>query len=434
MNAREAAFLSLTRAEKEGKYLNLELDAAIRRYQLDERDRALFTTLLYGTAERQITLDYVISLYSRIPPERLEVNVRNLLRIGAYQILYCDRIPASAACNESVELCKKYSNRGATSFVNAVLREIARKKEYIYYPDRTRDPIGYLSAFYSFPRWMCEMWERELGFERTASLLAAFNMTPPMTLHINTLRISRADYLARLSDAGIEAQADLRAPEAVTVHTHTPVASLPGMEEGLFFVQDTASQLCVMALGALPGEHIIDCCACPGGKSFAIAIAMQNRGQLHSFDLHESKLRLISRGAERLGIDIIAPAVRDGSVFDPALAETADRILCDVPCSGLGVIAKKPDLRAKDPDALSRLPEVQYRILETNARYLKPGGVLVYSTCTICHSENEDVVRRFLDAHADFALDPAFGMKTFYPDTDHTDGFFAAKLRKAGHI
>lgn len=430
MNAREATFLSLLRAEKEGKYLNLELDAAIRHTQLDERDRALFTALLYGTAERQITLDYVISLYSHIPLARMDNKVRLILRIGTYQILYCDRIPDSAACNESVELCKKHLNRGAASFVNAVLREIIRQKAAIPYPDSRQDPIGYLSTFYSFPRWMCQMWEREYGFARTANLLKAFNTHPPLTLHVNTLRISRDDYLKRLLQVNIEAQPDALAPHAIHIHTHTPIASLPGYEEGDFFVQDTASQLCAMALDAQPGEEIIDCCACPGGKSFAIAIAMQNRGKLHSFDLHQSKLRLITNGAARLGINIISASVRDGGTFDELLSESADRVLCDVPCSGLGVIAKKPDLRAKEPETLTRLPEVQYRILETNARYLRPGGVLVYSTCTINRHENEEVIDRFLKANICFEIDPSFPMKTFYPDTDQTDGFFVAKLRK----
>ena len=274
------------------------------------------------------------------------------------------------------------------------------------------------------------------GPGRAESLLSSFCRAPGLTLRVNTLKTTQKALLSRFAGAGISAAPTALSPDGISLDT-APLASLPGFDEGLFFVQDEASQLCVRALDARPGMTVIDACAAPGSKSFGIALTMQNTGQVLSFDLHENKLSLIRSGAGRLGINVIKAAPGDASLPDPALFAAADRVLCDVPCSGYGVMAKKPEIRYKNLTDVAGLPEVQYAILDNCSKYLKPGGLLVYSTCTILPEENEGVVSRFLAGHPDFHLLPftagsllADGMITLYPDTHQTDGFFIACLKK----
>lgn len=426
-NARQAALQSLNRAERDGKYANLELDAAIARNGLEGKEKALFTQLLYGVIERKCTIDYLISRFCRIPCEKLDPPVRNAIRLGMYQILYCDRIPDSAACNESVELCKHAGFRSAAPLVNAVLRQTVRQKNALPMPDAEKEPMQYLSVSSSFPLALTERFAKEFGFARAASLLEAYNRPAPLSLRVNTLRTTREELLRTLSEEGISARASRWTDTAVCIDGALPVSTLACLQNGLCFVQDEASQYCAHLLGAQPGNTVIDCCACPGGKSFSVAMDMQNSGVLHAFDLHESKLSLVRSGADRLGISVIHARVCNGAQFCPELSGIADRVLCDVPCSGFGVIAKKPDLRHKDLTATDRLPEIQYSILDNASHYVRNGGDLVYSTCTVFRAENDDIVDRFLLHHPDYTLTEK---RSFYPDTEGTDGFFCAKLHR----
>lgn len=432
MNIRKLALELLNKSEKAGQYSNIAIDNAIKKNCLDTQDSSLLCVLVYGVIERKLTLDYIIDSLSSLPPSKIELNIRNILRMGLYQLIYLDRIPAHAAINESVELCIARS-RG---FANAILRNYQRKSGEIKFPDKEKSPIEYLSVTYSFPTALCERFVKIFGFEKAENIFSAFCKEPSMTLRVNTLKISRDKLIERLTQKGITATPAPLSPCGLKVEGASPADV--GINDGLCFVQDEASQLSVLALGAKEGDKVLDICSCPGSKSFGTAIEMKNEGEIHSFDLHENKLSLVKSGAERLGISIIETDARDGRVFDEKLEGYADKIICDVPCSGFGVMAKKPEIRYKDPKESAGLPDIQYDILNNSARYLKKGGVLVYSTCTLLPEENELNVEKFLAAHENFEpcdfnignISSMGGMLTLNPHDHGTDGFFIAKLRK----
>ena len=432
MNIRKLALDLLNKSEKAGQYSNIAVDNAIKKNCLDTKDSSLLCALVYGVIERKLTLDYIIDSLSSLPPSKIELNIRNILRMGIYQLVYFDRIPPHAAINESVELCPARS-RG---FANAILRNYQRKSGEIKFPDKDKSPLDYLSVTYSFPTALCKRFIQIFGFEKAEKIFAAFCKEPSMTLRVNTLKISREELIASFGEKGISATASPISPCGVKV-VGASISEL-GIDDGLFFVQDEASQLSVLALGAKEGDKILDVCSCPGSKSFGAAIEMKNNGEIFSFDLHENKLSLVKSGAQRLGISIIKTDARDGRVFDENFEGFADKIICDVPCSGFGVMAKKPEIRYKDPKDSLGLPAIQYDILSNSARYLKIGGILVYSTCTLLPEENELNVKKFLEAHREFEpcdfnigeIRSQNGMITLNPYDHQTDGFFIAKLRK----
>ncbi len=420
---REYAYASLIALEKNRRYSNLEIDSALKDSGLSGADRALYTRLVYGVTERRITLDYIISQYSHIPADELDSDVKTALRLGIYQLLWMDRIPAHAAVSESAGLVP----RAKTGFVNAVLRTFQRSDMGYDLPSKT-DRYEYLSVKYSVPGEMCRIFDGVCPGDECEELLSALNCEPKIGLRVNTLKTDMAEAISRTGGA-----ASAIAPDVIKVPSLTEEVRR-GIDAGLWFVQDEASRITSASVGVLPGELVIDTCACPGGKSFSLAIDMKNEGELHSFDLHKNKLSLIESGADRLGIKVIKTAEVDGRSPRAELFSSADRVLCDAPCSGLGVIAKKPDIRYKNAADIERLPEIQYAILCGASKYVKAGGVLVYSTCTLNRRENEDVVNRFLAENNGFALaDDEYlhgGMRTFLPHRDGCDGFFAAKMIK----
>lgn len=430
---RRLAHSILLACEERGQYSNLALDAAIKKNNLTDADRALLTRLVFGVIERRVTLDWYADMLSADGIAKIEPAVLTALRLGLYQLIYSDKIPAHAAVNESVSLVP----RRAAGFVNAILRRFLRERENIALPDRESEFGEYLSVKYSFPEPLCRRFEEIFGRDSAERLLAAFVNTPRLTLRVNTHKINREDLLERLTAAGHNAEPSPLSPDGIIIAS-APLRGLPGFDEGLFFVQDEASQLCVRALDALPGMTVADTCAAPGSKSFGVALTMKNEGILHSFDLHDNKISLIRSGAERLGISIIKTEGRDARTPDPTLVGACDRVLCDVPCSGLGVLAKKPEIRFKSLDYAAALPAIQFDILEKSSAYLKPGGILVYSTCTLLPEENEEVVSRFLASYPGFSLlpfttgqlDVPGGMITLTPHIHGTDGFFIAKLKK----
>lgn len=439
MNVRRLALETLSKCESAAQYSNLALDARIKKFNITGDDRSLFTVLVYGTIEHKLTLDYYIDTLSSIPKEKIEPSTRNILRLGLYQIIFM-RTADHAAVNETVALAPQRS-RG---FVNAILRNYLRKKDSIVLPDKDKNPAEYMSVAYSFPKETCEKFISVFGTEETEKLFSAMNETPNMTLRVNTLKISREELLEKLLRNGIKASLTEISPFGIKLEEGVSYSELETLCKGEFFVQDEASQVAAVALDAKSNMRVIDMCSCPGSKSFGAALTMQNEGEIFAFDLSKSKLPLIASGAERLGISIIKSDVHDGREFIPELENTADRIICDVPCSGFGVIAKKPEIRYKDIGSAAALPEIQYGILCSAARYLKKDGIMVYSTCTVLPEENEMIIERFLSEHPDFealplnigrisaecGLSAEGGMITLLPHVHGTDGFFICKLTR----
>ena len=428
VTARALACELLLRAEAAGQYADRALDAALSREQgLAPKDRALVTTLFYGVMERRITLDHVIDGLSSMAPSAIERRVREILRVALYQLIFLDRIPDHAAVGEAVEMTPRRSK----GFVNAVLRTFCRKNKEIVYPDRAQNENSYLSIRYSVPEKTAAAFCRIFGRARAESLLSAFEGHPGVAVRVNTERVSRDEFLARVEGA-VPAK---NAPFGVILPSDAPLHAL--LDEGLCFVQDEASQIAVAALEAEPGMRVIDLCAAPGSKSFGAALDMKNTGEVHSFDLHENKLSLIRRGAEALGITTLTAAAGDARRATPMSLGIFDRVICDVPCSGFGVLAKKPDIRYKDIDEAVGLVPVQAAILAAAAELVAPGGVMVYSTCTILPAENEAQIEAFLARDLSFELSPfsvgevaSTGMLTLAPDTHGTDGFFIARMQK----
>ena len=425
-NVRAIALDVLTKCEA-GGYSNIALDTVIKRNDLTSQDRSLLTALVYGVIERRITLDYYISSLSSISNSKIERDTRNLLRMGLYQLAYMEKIPPHAAINETVSLANKRSK----GFVNAILRNFVREGNKIAFPDKT-DEVKYLSVTYSVGEPLIKELMSAYSFEECEKMLSAFGEKTPITLRVNNLKAARDDLLSELG--GVPTK---YSPDGIILE-NAAVSELEALRDGRVTVQDEASQICVRALGARPGETVIDACACPGSKSFGAAMSMDNCGRLLAFDIHENKLSLVQKGAERLGISIIPTEAHDAREPIEELFGKADRIICDVPCSGFGVIGKKPEIRYKDPSESARLPQIQYDILQNVSKYLKVGGTLVYSTCTVLPDENENVVNKFLENNSGFSLVPfsvgeleaSRGMITLLPHIHHTDGFFIAKIER----
>ena len=424
MTSRALAFELLSKAEKSKQYSNITLDNALKNSDMSEADKRLVSALFYGVTEKKITLDYRIAKLSSRPIEQLDSSVLTALRMGIYQLVYLDRIPPHAAINETVSLCSKKT----AGYVNAILRAHTRDPK-MELPPKSDFP-HYLSVAYSVCLPLAQKLIDCFGNDNAEHILSGFDITPDTTLRTNTLKISREELLSKIEGA----LPTENAPAGI--HTKGSVRQLFGFNDGLFFVQDEASQICVEVLDTKEGHTVLDICSCPGSKSFGAAINMKNKGRLQSFDLHANKLSLVISGGERLGINIIETQECDGRKFIPELEGKADRVLCDVPCSGFGVLAKKPELRYKDPKESEALPKIQADILENACKYVKKGGILVYSTCTLLPEENEKNIERFLKGHPEFSLCPwqvggisaPSGMLTLYPHVHKTDGFFIAKL------
>lgn len=432
--ARSGALSLLLRMEERDGYANLIADEG-RLAALPPRDRAFLTALFYGTVERRLRLDYAIGALTARSVESLSPRVRAALRLGLYQLFYMPGVPPHAAVSETVALGRGQGERG---FLNAVLRRGTERGAEELLPDPTRDYVRYLSVRESIPLPIAKYFLQRIGKEETERLLVAFNERPPLSLRVNTLRITREALLSRLCEAGLDAAADPIAPHGIRVREAPPVAEIPGFAVGDFFVQDTASQLTTELLSPTPDETVLDLCACPGGKSFGAAIAMGGTGRVIARDLHAAKLPLIVEGARRLGLSSITAEEHDASLPDPDLSGRVDRVICDVPCSGLGVIAKKPDLRYRQLSSVTELAALSQSILAAAATAVRPGGTLVFSTCTLTREENEDAVEAFLSSHPDFypedfsfpGLASEGGMLTLWPHKTATDGFFMAKLRR----
>lgn len=431
MSARTTALSALIACRKQDAWADGILKEYVARDRLDRRDAALASRLCYGVLQNRMLLDYYIQQCLKGPIKSLQPVVLDILRLGMYQLCMMDRIPASAAVNEAVEQGKKYANRKAAGLINGVLRHASR--EAFPMPED-------LSIRYSHPKPLVELLRGSVGDAALEPLLQSHNEAPKTVIQVNPLVSSKQTLENMFQCAGIPLEPHPWLDGAYLLSGGGSVDSMPLFQDGAFFVQDPAARLSVLAAQLRPGMRVLDACAAPGGKSFAAAMDMENRGRILSCDIHAHKIELLRKGADRLGIQILEPMLQDATVAVPAWEQAMDVVLADVPCSGLGVIRKKPDIRYKDLTALERLPQIQQRILENVARYVRPGGVLLYSTCTILKRENEEVVQRFLSVHSDFRLE-SFpvpqgldgenqGMLTLYPHLHKTDGFFIGKLRR----
>lgn len=434
MNTREIALRLLRSYEENDTYVNLSLQSPMV-CALSEEERSFVTALLYTVVERKITLDYYIAFLASRPVSDISPKALSLLRIGLAQMLYMQGIPDYAAVSETVALARGAGERG---FVNGVLRAALRKKDELPLPSREKNFARYLSVCYSVPQALAKYAISLFGEKEAEAFLSASLVCAPLTLAVNTLRISVEDFLAVLEKSGFAAEKSAHSPYGVRVLSSVSVASLPGYAEGWFFVQDEASQIAALALSPAADARVADVCAAPGGKSMLLALQMQNRGEVRSFDLHASKLPLILKSAERLGLSIVLAEAQDATCARASERESFSHVLCDVPCSGLGVLSKKPDLRYRVMEGRDALPALQKRILSQSASYVKKGGTLVYSTCTLRPEENGEVVRAFLSEHSEFSLVPLRvgdlyaddGMLTTYPHIHGMDGFFVAKMKR----
>ena len=434
-SSRAAAFEILLKIHKDRAYSNIALDASLEGSGFSDIDRAFISALVYGVTERTLTLDYQLQRYLSQPLKKLKPQVLVILRMGVYQLLFMDKIPASAAVNESVKLVKNCGCSFASGLVNAVLRKASQNG--LVLPDKT-DEMKRASVEFSCPEWMINRWAEYYGKENAIKIAENSVGAADTVLRVNTLKTTADELVEILASNGIEAHKGAL-ENSVVISKSGSLRELEAYKNGLFHVQDSASQFCCKALGAEENMSVLDICSAPGGKAFTTAQYMKNKGEIVACDIYEGRLRLISSGAERLGIDIIKTEKNDASVYNPNFKEF-DRIICDVPCSGLGVIRRKPEIRLKEASEVDKLPEIQYSIMKTASRYLKKGGIMIYSTCSLNRSENEDVFYRFLNENPDFeAVKVLPEVKRFGEDSDtltlmphihNSDGFFISALRR----
>ena len=436
--AREIALQVLISCRTNHAWADAALKVQIDRNQLTRSDAALCSRIVYGVIQNELLLDYYLSAYCSQKPDKLQPPLLEILRMGAYQILFLDKIPDSAAVNESVNLAKRFKREQAAGFVNAVLRKIVRNREDL--PKLPDHPVERrLSIQYSHPRWMVKRLLSLLGEEETAAFCAANNAVAPLTIQVNPMKTTLEALREELESAGITATPHAWVPGCLELSGAGDLTALPSFREGKFLVQDGAAALVAQAAQLQPGMRVLDVCAAPGGKSFSAAFAMGGEGEILSCDLHENKLKRIQEGAERLGLSCIQTEAADGRDFRPEWEGAFDAVLVDAPCSGLGIIRKKPDIRYKKANELFRLPVIQRAILDQAARSVRPGGVLVYSTCTILPEENEQVTETFLAEHPAFSqenlllpepLDGVQGPLTLWPQRHSTDGFYICRMKR----
>ncbi len=435
MSARETALNVLIGCRKQAAWSNGVLKEYIARDKLDRRDAALATRLCYGVLQNRNKLDFYLRQLLTGKLKDLHPAVRDILHLGIYQIYEMDKIPMSAAVNESVSLAKKYCKKQhfAPGLVNAVLRQAVHTKGEL------KEPVT-LEDRYSHPKALINLLGESIGENRLEKMLCANNDMPLTVVQVNTLKTTTRALIERLAREEVVAEPHDWMTDCLVLSGTGNLEKLPSFQEGLFYVQDAAAKLSVQCARIPANSRVLDCCASPGGKSFAAAMAMDGQGSITSCDIHPHKIGLIRNGAQRLHLSNVEAVHHDATQFEPAWKEQMDVVLADVPCSGYGIIRKKPDIRYKDPKTMEDLPRLQLQILCNQAQYVKPGGTLLYSTCTLLRRENEDVVKAFLQQREDFYTEPLSlpdvfpentdGMLTLVPGEYDTDGFFICRLRR----
>ncbi len=445
-NARIMALKALVALDADKAFANLTLNEVLNKSPASKLDRAFATELFYGTIRHLNTLDWVLGKFLKQPLGSQTVYIRNILRQGLYQIMYMDRVPVSAACNESAELARKFGHRGSVKFVNGVLRNIVRNIDGIEYPSLKKSPVKHIAIKYSHPSWIVKRYIDELGIEGTIKLCKVNNTPAPNTVRTNTLKTSPSSLVQKLADSGIRAEKTPYAPEALNISGFLSVGSMTAFKEGLFYVQDEGSILVGHAVSPPEGSLVLDVCGGPGGKTTHLAQLLNNKGSVVSMDVHKHKIRLIQENCRRLGIDNVKAIQMDARGLPGEYKNRADCVLVDAPCSGLGVIRRKPDIRwRKIENQLPELQKLQADILKAASKCVRPGGILVYSTCTFTREENEEVVGGFLRDNSDFIEDglgdtgvfrqfegllSRTGKIRLWPHLHNTDGFFIARMTK----
>ena len=427
-NPRQTAFEALMKTSRDSAFSNLALDGILSKSDLDTRDKSFVSNLFYGVIERQLTVDYQLSLYLSKPLKKLKPEVLTILRMGAYQILFMDKVPDSAAVNESIKLSKKNSVSFASGLINAVLRKVAKSGVVLPENENSDD---YLSVRYSCPLWLVKKWKNEYGKEDTVAFLEASLGSADTFIRVNTTKITDDALIEILSSEGVECNKTYNKNTLKISLRGNDIERLDSFRQGYFHVQDIASQLCATALRAKEGDTVFDLCSAPGGKAYTVAETMNDNGKVMCFDIYGNRVSLILKGAQRLELKSIYGKTGDASVFNPELG-LADKVLCDVPCSGLGIIRRKPEIKYKSEEELAELPDIQYAIIDNASKYVRNGGRLLYSTCTLSKAENEDIVAKFLENHSDFKAAPVFPESgsstniTLMPHKNGSDGFFIA--------
>lgn len=440
--ARETALKILYDINENDAYTNLSVNKYLESGNLKEIDRAFVTDLVYGTVKWLLQIDFIIGKFSSVKIKKLSPWIINILRLGIYQLLHTDKIPVSAACNTCVDLAKRYGHQASSRFVNAVLRNVAKNIDNLPYPDKANVAES-LSIKYSHPKWMVEKWISLFGIDFTEALLQSNNEVPDFTIRVNTIKTKRNDLVETLHKEGIKTRKWKYVKEAVILENPSSITRLKAFRNGLFQVQDESSMLASIVLDPKEDELVIDVCSAPGGKTTHMAQLMNNKGTIIARDVHPHKLKLIENTAARLGIDIIKTEIFDACQLDENLLGKADRVLVDAPCSGLGIIRKKPDIKySKNLNEIDEIVSLQRKILSNAAKYVKVGGCLVYSTCTISPEENFENVSAFLSENNQFRLigfgellpenlkvnSSNEGCIQLYPNINQTDGFFISKM------
>lgn len=432
VNTRELVLGILLEVTKEGGYSHVVLRSVLEKYQyLEKQERAFITRVSEGTIQHMIELDYIINQFSKVKVNKMKPVIRNILRMAVYQMKYMDSVPDSAACNEAVKLARKKGFSSLSSFVNGVLRSISRNLDGVQYPMEEENPVEALSVRYSMPEWIVEDWSKNYGIEQTREISAAFLQEAPLTVRTNLLKITPEDLKKRLAAEGVTAEPiDTEEYPGLTyafaISGFDYLNALPSFREGLFYVQDISSMMVTELAAPKEGSYVIDVCSAPGGKSIHLAEKMKGTGMVEARDLTEYKVTMIEENIARHQLSNIRAVCRDATVFSEEDVDAADILIADLPCSGLGILRKKTDIKYKmSREQQQELVKLQRNILDTVHPYVKRGGTLIYSTCTIHRGENEENVQWFVENHPEFALQE---MRQIFPKEHLGDGFFIAKF------
>ncbi|MBU3091597.1 16S rRNA (cytosine(967)-C(5))-methyltransferase RsmB [Clostridium sp. CM028] len=440
-NSRLVAIVVIEKVINENAYSNIVLGLELNKSDLNDKDKALVTEIVYGTLKYKYTIDKILSSFLKKGFEKVDSFVLNILRISIYQIRFLDKIPSFAVVNEAVNLTKKMSNVGAAQFVNGVLRNYLRGDTAVYYNEK--NDIERLCFEYSFTKALAKLFIKQYGIESAEKILSGLNQKPDVTVRVNTLKLTYEEIWEKLIENGYNIEKGYACSEAIRIIKGKNIENNLLFNEGSITVQDESAMLTALSMDLLPNLEVLDLCSAPGGKTTHIAEIMKNTGHIFAFDLHENKLSLIKQNLNRIGIVNTTCDVMDATIYDPSLLQSADRVLIDVPCSGLGIIRKKPEIKwSKHIKDIENIIHTQRKIMENASKYIKKGGVLVYSTCTLNKEENESNIEWFLESHSEFKIEPVFygefdninysdkGYVTILPN-EYMDGFFIAKIIKS---
>ncbi|MBE7011653.1 MAG: 16S rRNA (cytosine(967)-C(5))-methyltransferase RsmB [Ruminococcaceae bacterium] len=425
MNSREIILKALYEIEENGGYFNRVLSDSL--YGAAPSDRGFVTEIMYGIAKNKLALDHIIMQFSSVKLKKMTPWVKNILRLGIYQMYYMDKVPHSAACNESVKLSKKYAHAAAGRFINGVLRNVSRNIDNITFPEK-EDLSQYLSVKYSFPLWLTDKLLSQYSSDEVEAFMAESNKPHPVNLRVNRLKTTAPELIEILKNEGIESSLSPLSRDCLTVSGKINIDNSKAYRDGLYSLQNISSYMAVKTLSPQKGEFIMDICASPGGKSCATAELMENQGEILSFDIHPHKINLIENSAKRLGIDIITASVNDGCNELPQYINKADRVILDAPCSGIGVIHKKPDIKwTRLEEDIDELSQIQKKLIKTASGYVKPGGILLYCTCTILKEENDCVIDCFLEENKEFS---AVSRQQILTGIHGESGFYICKMKR----